>query len=101
MGHRLRSRPMANDLASLRNMSDAELVEQHDRAAVNASIGVTYYLDELARRDTTRSEARIEAMTKKVGELTEKVKSLTVVITVLTAINTVAAVVGAYVAIRA
>ena len=78
----------------LRKMPESELVELHDRLATNTSVGVIYYLDELARREAARSESRIEC-------LTEKVRFLTVVVTILTAITTVASIVGMIASLRA
>lgn len=48
---------MAHTVAALRALSDEELIAIHDQAAVNASGGITYYLDELKRRDQERAIA--------------------------------------------
>ncbi|HEU0129751.1 MAG TPA: hypothetical protein VFQ85_02015 [Mycobacteriales bacterium] len=83
---------MSDKLAELRSRTDEELVALHDAAAEHTIVGVSYYLEELARRDTVRSGDRIEA-------LTAQVTRLTTIITWLTALNAAAAVVGVVVAL--
>lgn len=46
---------MSHTVADLRALSDEDLITFHDQAAVNASGGVAYYLDELKRRDQARA----------------------------------------------
>jgi predicted DNA-binding protein len=41
---------MSYSLEDLRAAPDAELIERHDRLAENTSVGVSYYLEELADR---------------------------------------------------
>jgi hypothetical protein len=47
----------AMTIKQLRNASDDDLIDEHDHAARYASPGVSYYLDELRRRDTARARA--------------------------------------------
>ncbi len=42
---------MSYTLHALREASDEELIERHDRLAVDTQVEVSYYLEELARRD--------------------------------------------------
>ena len=46
---------MAMTIKQLRNASDDDLIDAHDHAARYVSPGVSYYLDELRRRDTARA----------------------------------------------
>lgn len=38
----------------LREIGDDELIERHDEIASNTAVGIDYYLEELARRDSHR-----------------------------------------------
>lgn len=68
-------------------MSDDELIAAHDAKVPSTAVGLSYYLDELARREAMRSAARIKRMT-------DSVRRLTWVITVLTALSVIAAAVA-------
>jgi hypothetical protein len=46
---------MAMSHQATRNASDDDLIDEHDHAARYASPGVSYYLDELPRRETARA----------------------------------------------
>lgn len=46
---------MAFSIEQLRAAADAELIERHDRIAGNTSVGVSYYLEELHRREQLRA----------------------------------------------
>lgn len=42
---------MAFSIEQLRGQSDADLIHLHDEAAKHTAVGVSYYLDELRRRE--------------------------------------------------
>jgi hypothetical protein len=97
---------VSHTLADLRAKPIAELIAEHDHLAKTTSVGVNYYLDELARRDAAAIATAIarntEAVAAEVGRLFElseasgkRAVRLTLVITVLTAVNVVAAIVAA------
>jgi hypothetical protein len=48
---------MAMTIKQLRNDSEDDLINEHDHPARYLSPGVSYYLDELRRRDTARASA--------------------------------------------
>jgi hypothetical protein len=80
---RINTHRMSYPLQELRAASDAELIERHDRLAQNTSVGVNYYLEELARRESYRQGERVR-------ELTQTVVNLTWIIAALTAVNVAA-----------
>ena len=71
---------MARKLEDLRRMTDAELIEEHDRVAPNMEPGTAYYVDELNRRFQ--------------GRVTKAAFRLTVANTVLAALAVIMAVVA-------
>lgn len=70
----------AKTISDLRSLSDEQLIEQHDQLAQNTVVGISYYLEELERRQVERQ-----------GRLMIR---LTWVITALTAVNVVAVIVS-------
>lgn len=48
---------MSRSIESLRAMSDAEVIAEHDAAAKHTSVGTSYWMDELGRRSRDRSTA--------------------------------------------
>jgi hypothetical protein len=66
----------AKTISELQSLSDEKLVEQHDALAANTVVGISYYLEELARR---RGDKQARLMIR-----------LTWIIAILTAINVVA-----------
>jgi len=64
-------------LKDLRSVTEEELIAAHDDLAEDTVAGVNYYLDELARRDTERTN-------KALVRLTWALVALTVVLTILT-----------------
>jgi hypothetical protein len=81
---------MTYSLKELRAASDEDLVARHDAEAKNASAGVNYYLDELARRDAHDQGERMVAMNAEMVRMTRTISRLTVAIAVLTVVNVVA-----------
>ncbi len=64
----------------LREMSDEQLITSHDRSAKNASLGLSYYLDELRRREA-------DPQTQSMVEATITIERWTKRVTILTAVN--------------
>ena len=62
------------------------MIAQHDAAAKNTFVGVDYYLDELRRRESERSTARVVALTEVLVRLTRVLVGLTVVLVGLTVV---------------
>ena len=76
---------MARKLAELRAMSDADLVAEHDKTSEITAVGISYYLEELYRRELERSGRRM--------------LHCTYAITAMTVVTTVATVVSVWLAI--
>jgi hypothetical protein len=72
--------PAAKTIAELRELSDEQLIEEHDLAATNTIVGISYYLDEIERRQVDRQQRQM--------------LRLTWVVTLLTVVNVVAVVVS-------
>lgn len=78
---------MSYSLNDLRTIPDDELIKQHDAMAQHTSVGVQYFLDELARRDAVKLAQETQAATN-------EMRMLTRVITGLTALNVIVVVVS-------
>jgi hypothetical protein len=65
---------MAPKLSKLRAMSDDEIVAIYDDVAQHTGVGLQFYLDELVRRETRRTN-------EKLVELTDKIRLLTLATT--------------------
>ena len=79
-------------IAELRALSDETLIERHDalvKAPGGVVGGVSYYLEELARRGADRTNQR---MTK----LTEDIHRMTIAITVMTFLALIATIVSVF-----
>jgi hypothetical protein len=81
-------------LTELRAVETEELVARHDAAAENTSVGVNYYLDELARRDAHAQSERMVKLNEKMVtlnaemvDLTRTIRGLTVAVAILTVVN--------------
>ena len=71
---------MAHTFTALRDLSEEQLIDRHDKVAGSHSPGVDYYLRELARRDQDRQ-------TKAMLRYTWWIRVMTVVMTIATIIN--------------
>jgi hypothetical protein len=71
---------MTRSIRELRDASDDELIRNHDMLARNTSVGVNYYLDELARRESARQQATMI-------RLTWAIAAMTLVVTIATIVN--------------
>ena len=70
----------ATSYAELREMDVEELVRRYDGLAQHTQLGVAFYREEIARRDSAMETEKIIAMTR-------HMRNLTVLITVLTLMN--------------
>lgn len=76
---------MAYRLKELREMTDEQLIAEHDDVAQGtASLGVNYYLDELKRREQNKQTESMLAYTR-------RMLWLTVFVAICTVVNVVAA----------
>jgi hypothetical protein len=73
---------MSETIATLRKLSDEEVVRLHDAHATHTVVGTAHYLAELQRRDQQRS-------TDVMLRYTRHMTGMTVVITIATIINVV------------
>lgn len=69
---------MSESLKELRALSIVELIEKHDRLAVNTQVGVNHYLMETARRDQGRQTEKMLAYTKWITAMTVAIMLFTV-----------------------
>ncbi|MEC4183307.1 hypothetical protein VJ918_00615 [Adlercreutzia sp. R21] len=63
----------------LRKISDEELIDQHDKEAKYTVVGTSYYLEELARRDSQRVNDSMLRCTKWITVMTAVMLLATVV----------------------
>lgn len=47
---------MSYSIEKLRSLSDNEIIAEHDKSALNTSVGTNYYMQELDRRSRERYE---------------------------------------------
>jgi amino acid permease len=69
----------------IRNLTDDEVVQRFNQAAIGTSLGVDYWINEMFRRTTERSAAQMEDMTATIKRLTW-VNLVFVILTVVVAI---------------
>ena len=81
---------MSYTLEQLRAVPSEELVHAHDQTATHTSVGVDYYLNELARRDAHAQGEHMVAQGQRVADMTRTIKNLTWVVAALTVANLVA-----------
>lgn len=78
---------MSLTYAELRNLKDKDLVQRHDQEAKHTVVGVSYYLDELARRDS-------EKINKSMLKCTKWITAMTAVMLFATIVNVILAIAG-------
>lgn len=61
---------MAPNLSKLRAMSDEDIVATYDDVAQHTGVGLQFYLDELVRRETARTNEKLVALTGQIRLLT-------------------------------
>jgi len=80
---------MAPTIEQLRAMTTEQLMNEHDSHAQSTVVGISYYLDEIARR---QQASQTEAMLS----YTKQVRTMTGIITIATIINVTAAILLLY-----
>lgn len=87
--HRPRHMRRARKWAELKELSEAQLIAEHDNLVKDGHVvvGINYYLEEIRHRRQSRVAANMESATK-------TIRWLTIVITGLTVINAAAAIVN-------
>jgi hypothetical protein len=70
----------APTIEKLRQMSDEDLIKTHDSMVGNVQLGISYYVEELARRSATRQNDVLLKYTK-------WITIMTVVVTIATIVN--------------
>lgn len=61
---------MSYTYEKLRRVSDEELIWQHDESAKHTVVGISYFLDELARRDAQKVNNSMLKCTKWITAMT-------------------------------
>lgn len=61
---------MSYTYEKLRRVSDEELIRQHDESAKHTVVGISYFLDELARRDAQKVNNSMLKCTKWITAMT-------------------------------
>lgn len=62
--------PMARSIHEVRGLSDEDLIREHDEAAKSTVVGTSFYVEEVARRETARRERRMLLLTWAIFALT-------------------------------
>ena len=69
---------MVRSFAELRSLTDAELEHRIDAQVSNTLLGVGFYREELARRESGRRERRMVDLTRTIEQLTWVVTACTI-----------------------
>lgn len=69
---------MSETLRELRMLSLDELIRRHDRAAEHTQVGVSFYLEEIARRDAAAKVAAMLRLTRWIAVMTAVVTASTI-----------------------
>jgi hypothetical protein len=80
--------PMAESIAQLRKLSEADLIRIHDSTAENTVVGTAHYLAELGRRDQQKTSDVMLQYTREMDKMTRRITFLTIVTTVATIAST-------------
>lgn len=76
---------MSRTIQELRNLSDEELIKEHDRKAVNTVVGTNYYMEELDRRSREKSNKNVLGLSIETQKLATRSYRLSL-ITLITSI---------------
>jgi hypothetical protein len=78
--------PAPLTLADVQNMSDEELIKQHDTIATShyVVVGLDYFLDEIKRRESSRQQNTMLAYTR-------QIRVMTIIMTIATIVNVLVA----------
>jgi len=82
---------MSYSLEQLRTCSKSELIDAHDRLAKSTSVGISYYLDEISRRDAQEVNDSMLKLTKSMHHYTMAMTVMTFVMLVATVVNVIIA----------
>ena len=80
---------LAKTFEELSKQSDEELIALHDKDVQHTNVGISYYLDELARRRAQRQADALERMTQTIVRLTIAIAVMTGLATVMTIVNVI------------
>lgn len=80
---------MARSIAALRQVTDDELIREHDADAVHTVVGTDYYMQELFRRSAERAGERSQC-------LAERIYRLSIVTTIVSVLALIVAVVAIF-----
>lgn len=69
---------MAKSIKELKSLSDEALVLEHDEIGKSTVVGLNYYLQEIERREHTKSADRMERFTRYILWLTVFIAFLTI-----------------------
>jgi fatty acid-binding protein DegV len=78
---------LAKTYEELGRQSDEELMALHDADSQHTQVGISYYLEELARRRAQRQGDAVEEMTATIVRLTKAIALLTGLATLVTLAN--------------
>ncbi|MGJ8586716.1 MAG: hypothetical protein ACSHXW_01055 [Yoonia sp.] len=71
---------MAISVKELKELTEADLIDRHDKAGQHTQVGVNYYLEELRSREIT-------SYAKKMDRFTRGIFWMTLIVTIATCIN--------------
>ena len=71
----------------LKELSNNELIDEHDNEAKNTVVGTQYYVDELRYREQARVASEQGRVASQVERLTWWIARMTLVVTIATLIN--------------
>ncbi len=78
---------MAHSYRKLTEISEDQLISDHDKLSTHTQIGVNYYLDELRRRENNRIASEMNAMTKRIEIATYTAVVIALISLFLTHVN--------------
>jgi hypothetical protein len=78
---------MAQTFEDLRNTSTEELKNRYDQIAGSTIVGLSFYREEIARRDAEAQNQLMLDFTKQVRDMTVAITVMTAVVLVLTILN--------------
>jgi hypothetical protein len=89
----------APTVATLRAMTDEEIIRVHDETMQNTGVNSSFYLDELRRRDAVRAEAASQELATQSHNLAKRTYLLAMASFVVAAVAAAAAVAAIWVSI--
>lgn len=80
---------MAHSYAELSNTPDNDLIAEHDKLARNTCPGVSYYLDELRRRENDTLCREMHSLNVQIASMTRRIEVLTWIAAICAVISVV------------